>query len=213
MKLRTIVFAVLASMICISATAQDVKVEYRSNMDSLSNLMKQYFKMTGVESFHLTLKGSFHKKRAKLYKVTCEKGVFSERSLLPDYVHFVLTDSIETLDFTKVPLGKDSIRIGCFYPAKKDVMLFEDTLRMDKMKILLETYASGELQETPLMAYSTGIPIQGVGTYYCGLRSSGVEPRLWYEKYGIDGYTFYVMKLEEDTKRDKNAPIYIKIKK
>jgi hypothetical protein len=43
-------------------------------------------------------------------------------------------------------------------------------------------------------------------------RDSGVEPRKWHEKYGIDGYVFYTIKLEEDTSND-NTPIYIKIAK
>ena len=62
------------------------------------------------------------------------------------------------------------------------------------------------------MAYTAGIPIQN-GIWFCGLRDSGVEPRKWFEKYGIDGYVFYTIRLEEDTPPDDKMPVYVKIAK
>ena len=212
MNRKAIPVLVLALIVCITSSAQKLKVNYENNMDSLSNFMLQYYRMQNVQSFHLTLKGDFNGKRAKIHKVTCNNGIFTECQLLEDYQHFILSDSIETLDFMAVPYGKDRIRIACFYPVSYNQKLFEDTLHIDKMKILMETYTAGGDSETPLMAYTTGIPFKG-GTWFCGLRESGVEPRLWYKKYGIDGYTFYVITLEEDTPPEENSHIYVKIAK
>ena len=212
MNRKAIPVLVFALIVCITSSAQKLKVNYENNMDSLSNFMLQYYRMQNVQSFHLTLKGDFNGKRAKIHKVTCNNGIFTECQLLEDYQHFILSDSIETLDFMAVPYGKDRIRIACFYPVSYNQKLFEDTLHIDKMKILMETYTAGGDSETPLMAYTTGIPFKG-GTWFCGLRESGVEPRLWYKKYGIDGYTFYVITLEEDTPPEENYPIYVKIAK
>ena len=131
-------------------------------------------------------------------KVSCRKGVFTERELLPDFFHFILVDSVETLDFMAVPYKEDSLRVTCFHSTENNMPLFTDTVRIDKYKILMETYTPGDGPETPIMSYTSGIPIEG-GFYFCGLRSSGVEPRKWYEKYGIDDYVYYTIRLEEDT--------------
>jgi hypothetical protein len=212
MDRKAISILVFVMLACITSSSQNLKVNYMNNMDSLSNFMLQYYRMQNVQSFHLTLKGDFNGKRAKIHKVTCNNGIFTESQLLEDFRHFILSDSIETLDFMAVPYGKDRIRIACFYPISYNTKLFEDTLYIDRMKILMETYTAGSDSETPLMAYTTGIPFNG-GTWFCGLRESGVEPRLWYKKYGIDGYTFYVITLEEDTPPDEESPIYVKIAK
>ena len=174
MNRKAIPVLVFALIVCITSSAQKLKVNYENNMDSLSNFMLQYYRMQNVQSFHLTLKGDFNGKRAKIHKVTCNNGIFTECQLLEDYQHFILSDSIETLDFMAVPYGKDRIRIACFYPVSYNQKLFEDTLHIDKMKILMETYTAGGDSETPLMAYTTGIPFKG-GTWFCGLRESGVE--------------------------------------
>ena len=63
---------------CFAVSAQQVKVTYENRTDTLSDLMKQYFQMQGLESFRLTLKGDFNGKRAIIKKVTCDKGVFIE---------------------------------------------------------------------------------------------------------------------------------------
>lgn len=212
MDRKAISILVFVMLACITSSSQNLKVNYMNNMDSLSNFMLQYYRMQNVQSFHLTLKGDFNGKRAKIHKVTCNNGIFTESQLLEDFRHFILSDSIEILDFMAVPYGKDRIRIACFYPISYNTKLFEDTLYIDRMKILMETYTAGSDSETPLMAYTTGIPFNG-GTWFYGLRESGVEPRLWYKKYGIDGYTFYVITLEEDTPPDEKSPIYVKIAK
>ena len=74
-------------------------------------------------------------------KVICDKGTFIERDLLEDYVNFIFVDSVETLDFMAIPYGKDSLRISCFYPSNYNRVIFNDTVQIDNMKILLETYS------------------------------------------------------------------------
>jgi len=189
---KKIIFTALFALTTILAQAQQIKVEYENKISSLPELIQQYFEMQKVQHSRLMIKGNFNGKRAKIGKVICDKGSFIEREMLADYVHFILVDSIETLDFMAIPYGKDSIRISCF--------------------ILLETFTSGDGPDIPIIAYSMGIPIKD-GTWYCGLRDSGVEPRKWHEKYGIDGYIFYTIRLEEDTPPDNKMPIYIKIAK
>ena len=110
-----------------------------------------------------------------------------------------------------VPYKEDSIRISCFYPAENNISLFTDTLHMNRNKILIETYTPGDGPEIPIMGYSSGIPVQG-GIWFCGLRDSGVEPRKWYEKYGIDDYVYYTIRLEED-KLSQEEAIHVKITK
>ena len=88
--------------------------------------------------------------------------------------------------------------------------LFTDTVCMGRNNILMETYTPGDGPETPIMSYTSGIPVE-VGTYFCGLRDSGVEPRKWYEKYGIDDYVYYTLRLEED--KSSEGTIYVRITK
>lgn len=212
MKKNSIVSVLLVTFTSLVASAQQVKIEYTNKIDSLSDFMVQYFDLQGVQSYRLKLKGEFNGKRAKIKKVVCNDGLFTEHQLLQDYQHLIMSDSIETLDFMAVPYGKDSIRIACFYPMSYNQKLFEDVLCIDKMKTLMETYTADVNDGTPLMAYTTGIPFNG-GTWLCGLRDSGIEPRQWYKKYRIDGYVYYVISLEEDTPPNDNATIYVKIAK
>jgi hypothetical protein len=202
-------------VLTVTAQAQQMKVEYKNQIDStLTDLEVQYYKMMGVQSFRLTLRGDFNGKRALIKKVSCNKGVFTEEPMLKDFTHLIFCDSIETLDFMAMPKGSDSIRIACFYPMSFNLLLFEDILPIGKMKILLETLTAGEGPETPLIAYSTGIPMMdGAATWFCGLRESGVAPRQWHEKYGIDGYEFYTIMLEDDTPPSDSMPIYQQIAK
>ncbi|WP_185972660.1 hypothetical protein [Bacteroides sp. HF-5092] len=52
-----------------------------------------------------------------------------------------------------IPYGADSLRITCFYPTNNNTPLFTDTVRIDKMKILMETFTPGNGADTPIMAY------------------------------------------------------------
>ena len=210
--MRKLVISILLTIFAtMFVQAQQIKLEYENKISTLPELVQQYFEMQKVQHSRLTMKGDFNGKRAKMKKVICDKGTFIERDLLEDYVHFIFVDSVETLDFMAIPYGKDSLRISCFYPSNYNRVIFNDTVQIDNMKILLETFTPGNSPDVPIIAYSTGIPFEG-GTWYCGLRDSGIEPRKWHEKYGIDGYVFYTIRLEEDTSND-NMPIYIKIAK
>lgn len=210
--MRKLIISILLTIFAtMFVQAQQIKLEYENKISTLPELVQQYFEMQKVQHSRLTMKGDFNGKRAKMKKVICDKGTFIERDLFEDYVHFIFVDSVETLDFMAIPYGKDSLRISCFYPSNYNRVIFNDTVQIDNMKILLETFTPGNSPDVPIIAYSTGIPFEG-GTWYCGLRDSGIEPRKWHEKYGIDGYVFYTIRLEEDTSND-NMPIYIKIAK
>ena len=208
---RTIIVALLA-FVAMIGQGQTIKASYEDILDSLPTVMQEYMTMQGVQHFRVILRSEFYGKRAKMKKITCNKGTFTERDLLPDVMHLVFTDSIERLDFMALPLGNDSLRIACFYPDGGNRRLFEDTVKIDRMKILLETLTPGNGPDYPMIAYSAGIPVNG-GTWYCGLRDAETEPRLWYEKHGITDYVYYTVTLEEDTPYDENANFYIKISK
>lgn len=208
---RTIIVALLA-FVAMIGQGQTIKASYEDILDSLPTVMQEYMTMQGVQHFRVILRSEFYGKRAKMKKITCNKGTFTERDLLPDVMHLVFTDSIERLDFMALPLGNDSLRIACFYPDGGNRRLFEDTVKIDRMKILLETLTPGNGPDYPMIAYSAGISING-GTWYCGLRDAETEPRLWYEKHGITDYVYYTVTLEEDTPYDENANFYIKISK
>lgn len=209
---KRVITAVLFSLATVLLQAQQIKVAYKNESESLPQLMQYYFEMQKVQHIRATIKGDFNGKRAKIKKVSCSKGTFEEKDLLPDFVHFILADSTETLDFMAVPYGKDSLHIACFYPENYNRVLFNDTVRIDEMKILMETYTPDSSAHTPILAYTQGIPISG-GTWFCGLRDSGIAPRKWFEKYRIDNYLFYTISLEEDTPANKEQPIYVKIAK
>lgn len=195
---RKIFGVILLLLLSMPVWAQQVKVSYEYPVHSLSVPLQEYFQMQGVQHLRLTIRGEFNGKRATFQKVSCRKGAFIERELLPDFFHFILEDSVEILDFMAVPYKEDSLRVTCFHSTENNMPLFTDTVRIDKYKILMETYTPGDGPETPIMSYTSGIPIEG-GFYFCGLRGSGVEPRKWYEKYGIDDYVYYTIRLEEDT--------------
>lgn len=217
MNKKTIITTLLA-LVTLTGQGHNIKTDYENILDSLPTAMKQYMKMQGVQHFRVTLTGEFNGKRAKLKKITCHDGQFDEQVLLPDMIHLVFADSIESFDFMAVPFGNDSLRIACFYPECNNYRLFEDTVKADNMKILLETKAPGNGPDYSVMAYSSGISIPG-GTWFCGLRDSGTEPRLWYEKHAINDYVYYTVTLEDDVPLDENAPLaesvdfYVRISK
>lgn len=211
MKMKLLSLLVVLLVGSISIQGQQLKVNYKNTTSSLPVILQEYFRMQGVQHMNLTIHGVFNGKRAKIQKVSCHNGVFTESELLPEFVHFILKDSVETFDFMAVPYKSDSIRITCFYPSVDNMSLFTDTVRLDRNHILMETYTSGVGPEIPIMSYTSGIPNQ-VGIWYCGLRDSKVEPRKWHEKYGIDNYVYYTIRIEED-KPSSNDSFYFKISK
>lgn len=208
--------AFLIALICIvDVDARQVKMEYNDKTQSLPEVMRQYLRIKGVQSMSATLKGEFNGKRGIIKRISCHDGEFSEKDMMQDFIHFVLVDSVETLDFITVPINNDKIILECVHSATGQPM-FSDTLDIDRNKILMETYIAGSDREFPIIAYSSGIKIDSeIGTmvWYCGLRDSGVEPRKWYETHDIDDYIYYTITLEEDTPPDDNAPVYLKVAK
>ena len=53
------------------------------------------------------------------------------------------------------------------------------------------------LKEFPIIAFSTGIPVEEYGVNFCGLRDSGVHPKLWFEKFKIKNYVYFEIKFLE----------------
>lgn len=208
---KTIIAALLA-LVAMVGQAQAIKTDYENILDSLPTVMQEYLTLQGVQHFRVTLTGEFNGRRAKMKRIACDNGKFDERGLMSDVIHLVFTDSIESLDFMAVPSGEDSLRIACFYPEGGNYRLFEDKVKADKMKILMETLTPGNGPGYPVIAYSTGIPVNG-GTWFCGLRDAGIEPRLWYEKHGINDYVYYTVTLEDDTPYNENDLFYVKISK
>ena len=226
MKTRFLLGVLL--LFSITMQGQQVKVNYENITNSLPIILQEYFRMQGVQHLNLTIKTSRNRNtnycRISLNlneikelnatsgkKISCNNGVFTERELLPDFVHFILVDSVETLDFMIAPYKEDSIRLTCFYPPVDNMPLFTDTVRLDRHKILMETYTPGDGFDIPIISYTSGISVQG-GIWFCGLRDSKVEPRKWYEKYGIDDYVYYTIRLEEDKPSSKGT-VYVKISK
>lgn len=82
---RQILGAVLLLLLSMPVWAQQVKVSYEYPADSLSVPLQEYFQMQGVQHLRLTIRGEFNGKRAKLQKVSCHKGVFTKRELIPDF--------------------------------------------------------------------------------------------------------------------------------
>ena len=167
MNKQTII-TILFALVAMAGQAQTIKASYEDILDSLPTVMQEYMAMQGVQHLCVTLRSVFNGKRAKMKKVSCDNGMFTEHNLLPDVMHLVFTDSIERLDFMALPLGSDSLRIACFYPDGSNRRLFEDTVKIDRMKILLETLTPGNGPDYHMIAYSAGIPVNG-GTWYCGL--------------------------------------------
>ena len=86
MKTRFLLGVLL--LFSITMQGQQVKVNYENITNSLPIILQEYFRMQGVQHLNLTIKGEFNGKRAKLKKISCNNGVFTERELLPDFVHF-----------------------------------------------------------------------------------------------------------------------------
>ena len=158
MNKQTII-TILFALVAMAGQAQTIKASYEDILDSLPTVMQEYMAMQGVQPLCVTLRSVFNGKRAKMKKVSCDNGMFTEHNLLPDVMHLVFTDSIERLDFMALPLGSDSLRIACFYPDGSNRRLFEDTVKIDRMKILLETLTPGNGPDYPMIAYSAGIPV------------------------------------------------------
>lgn len=208
--------AFLIAFICIvDVRAQQIKMEYNDKTLSLPEIMRQYLRIKGVQSISATMKGEFNGKRGKIKRISCHNGEFAEKEMLEDFIHFVLVDSVETLDFMAVPIDNGKMLLECVYPVNGQPM-FSDTLDIDKNKILMETYTADDDAAFPILAYSSGIKIDSeIGTmiWFCGLRDSGVAPRKWRDEHGIDDYVYYTVTLEEDTPPGDNDPVYMKVAK
>ena len=211
MKMKTRFLLGVLLLFSITMQGQQVKVNYENITNSLPVILQEYFRMQGVQHLNLTIKGEFNGKRAKLKKKSCNNRMITERELLHDFEHYNFVDSLETLDFMVAPYKEDSIRLTCFYPPVDNMPLFTDTVRLDRHKILMETYTPGDGFDIPIISYTSGISVLG-GIWFCGLRDSKVEPRKWYEKYGIDDYVYYTIRLEEDKPSSKGT-VYVKISK
>ena len=88
MKTRFLLGVLL--LFSITMQGQQVKVNYENITNSLPVILQEYFRMQGVQHLNLTIKGEFNGKRAKLKKISCNNGMFTERELLPDFVHFIM---------------------------------------------------------------------------------------------------------------------------
>ena len=140
---KQIIITILLALVAVEGQAQNIKASYEDILDSLPTVMQEYMAMQGVQHLCVTLRSVFNGKRAKMKKVSCDNGMFTEHNLLPDVMHLVFTDSIERLDFMALPFGSDSLRIACFYLGKYKVRLFEDTVKIDRNKFLMETLTPG----------------------------------------------------------------------
>ena len=98
---KKIIITRLLALTVMLTQAQPIKVEYEYRTKTLPELMQQYFQMQNVQHLRVTLKGNFNGKRAKLKKVACSNGAFSEQELLPEFVHFLLVDTVSLI--TKAP--------------------------------------------------------------------------------------------------------------
>ena len=68
---RMVIISLLAMFTVMQVQAQQIKLEYENKIDSLPELMQQYFEMQKVQHSRLTIKGEFNGKRAKIKKVIC----------------------------------------------------------------------------------------------------------------------------------------------
>ena len=101
---RMVIISLLAMFTVMQVQAQQIKLEYENKIDSLPELMQQYFEMQKVQHSLLSIKGEFNGKRAKIKKVICDKGTFIERELLADYVHFYCCP-IKSIEYKRISLG------------------------------------------------------------------------------------------------------------
>lgn len=212
---RTFITFLIVVIGVVNVSAQQVKMEYDDKALSLPEVMQQYFRIKGVQCMSATMKGDFNGKRGRIKRISCHNGEFSEKEMMSEFIHFVLTDSVETLDFMAVPIDDGKMLLECVYPVNGQQM-FSDTLDIDKSKILMETYTADDDAAFPILAYSSGIKIDseiGSMIWFCGLRDSGVAPRKWRDEHGIDDYVYYTVTLEEDTPPGDNDPVYVKVAK
>lgn len=74
----------------------------------------------------------------------------------------------------------------------------------------METYTPGDGFDIPIISYTSGISVQG-GIWFVDyvIQSRATK---WYEKYGIDDYVYYTIRLEEDKPSSKGT-VYVKISK
>lgn len=112
MNKKTII-TILLALVTMTGQAQTIKASYEDISDSLPTVMQEYMTMQGVQHFRVNLRSEFNSKRAKIKKVTCDNGTFTERNLLSDITHLVFTDSIERLDFMALPFESDRLFEAC----------------------------------------------------------------------------------------------------
>lgn len=110
---RTFITFLIVLIGVVNVYAQQVKMEYDNKALSLPEVMQQYFRIKGVQCISATMKGDFNGKRGKIKRISCHNGEFSEKEMMPEFIHFVLTDSVETLDFMAVPIDNGKMLLEC----------------------------------------------------------------------------------------------------
>lgn len=173
------------------------EVTYSTNQNrELTDLMD----ILGAMQLNIELRGSFARKQAELVCFTVQGD--KTDSVRVSFMRPLPTDSL-SLKVLSYQFSPDSVRLAVMVDG---LFKWTPTVAVRKTNhILLETSLDSlPANDIPLLAYSTGLPIQMqldgktvTGASYCGLRDKQLHPAQWYEQLGLSDYAYLVLRFPE----------------
>jgi hypothetical protein len=195
-----------------------IKIDYNYEppAEGITPALKELWRETtstmnflGVDMKKITITGNIKGKNFVAYSHVVKDGKDSLHSA--DTLIFPNGMDADTLkinvrsipvDSNKVKIERDFDRRILMTPtydmgSNQGCILMETSLRSNENPNACGTdfYSTTE-KIFPIMAYSQGIPME-YGADYCGLRDTGVHPKLWFEKFKIKNYVYFEIEFIE----------------
>ena len=204
-------FAILAiSTVNVFASASDtIKIEYKSLYDYQTPETIDLIKITeflGVGYLKAIIRGNI---KGKKFAYTWHKIKDGKDTILSaDTSYLPMWSDTLTITFKSLPTDANETKINCDFRRWRSTIYYTIENETNRGHILMETaldehihikndsvdYYLTTTDVFPIMAYTKGIPVGEYGMNYCGLRDSGVHPKLWFEKFKIKNYIYLEIK-------------------
>jgi hypothetical protein len=194
-----------------------IKVDYHYHLaieieditPAMRELYEEVFSLKsflGVHGSKITITGNIKDKNFITFTHIVKDGKDSLYS--SDTSFFPMWNDTLIISVQSLPVDSNKVKINKNYGnrwSKADVydigsnkkcLLIETSLLPNDIPNVCGTdwYLTTLSEVFPIIAYSSGIPLENGWIHICGLRDAGVHPKLWSEKFKIKNYVYFEMK-------------------
>jgi hypothetical protein len=211
---KVIIILVFFSSNVFSLAEDTVKVNYHYHPqveDLTPAVMELYRELYDIQDFldvcnrKITITGNIKNKKI----ITFTHIVKEEKDSLYtiDTSYFPMIDDTLQITVKSLPVDSNKVKIQMHYGRwsvkriydignnNKCILMETSLLSNDRPNACGMDYYYAAIEEKfPVIAYSIGIPLENDVTNFCGLRDSGVHPKLWFEKFKIKNYIYFEIK-------------------